>query len=241
MLDFARETSAMRYRELHGFTYGDPAHVIRADLGRGVEAFVCGVPPEHRLPLRAYHAGMFFKNARPDRLHRMPDAVRAHGGRLQSVLHVSRRRDGVALRALAAAVPPVARARLASRWTRISSAITTTKPSSPARSGSIASSDFGRRIRKSRSFCSPRNRSCAPNPAYRTPARASAPPVRRLDDLRNAWLAHPAIGTILKPAARPWRCASRRSRPRFDARRTRPTKPRSWRACGATQHCAAGY
>jgi hypothetical protein len=65
MLDFARGTSAMRYRELHGFTYGDPAHVIRADLGRGVEAFVCGVPPEHRLPLRAYHAGMFFKNAVP--------------------------------------------------------------------------------------------------------------------------------------------------------------------------------
>jgi hypothetical protein len=65
MLDFARETSAMRYRELHGFTYGDPAHVLRADLGRGVEAFVSGVPPEHRLPLRAYHAGMFFKNGVP--------------------------------------------------------------------------------------------------------------------------------------------------------------------------------
>jgi hypothetical protein len=65
MLDFARETSAMRYRELHGFTYGDPAHVVRADLGRGVEAFISGVPPENRLPLRAYHAGMFFKNAVP--------------------------------------------------------------------------------------------------------------------------------------------------------------------------------
>ncbi len=65
LLDFARETSAMRYRELHGFTYGDPAHVVRADLGRGVEVFVSGVPPEHRLPLRAYHAGMFFKNGVP--------------------------------------------------------------------------------------------------------------------------------------------------------------------------------
>jgi hypothetical protein len=65
LLDFARETSAMRYRELHGFTYGDPARVVRADLGRGVEAFVCGVPPEYRLPLRAYHAGMFFKNGVP--------------------------------------------------------------------------------------------------------------------------------------------------------------------------------
>ena len=65
MLDFARETSAMRYRELHGFTFGDPAHVISAQLGRGVQVFVSGVPPEHRLPLRAYHAGMFFKNAVP--------------------------------------------------------------------------------------------------------------------------------------------------------------------------------
>ncbi|HYL34482.1 MAG TPA: hypothetical protein VEV17_01070 [Bryobacteraceae bacterium] len=65
MLDLARETSAMRYRELHGFTYGDPAQVVRASFGRGVEVFVSGVPAEHRLPLRAYHAGMFFKNAVP--------------------------------------------------------------------------------------------------------------------------------------------------------------------------------
>ena len=65
LLDFARETSAMRYRELHGFTYGDSARVLRAELGRGVEVFVCGVPPEHRLPFRAYHAGMFFKNSVP--------------------------------------------------------------------------------------------------------------------------------------------------------------------------------
>jgi len=64
-LDLARETSAMRYRELHGFTYGDPERVIHAQVGRGVEVFVCGVPREHRLPLRAYHAGMFFKNAVP--------------------------------------------------------------------------------------------------------------------------------------------------------------------------------
>jgi hypothetical protein len=65
ILDFMRETSAMRYRELHGFTYGDPAHLVRTDLGRGIEVFVCGVPREHRLPLRAYHAGMFFKNGVP--------------------------------------------------------------------------------------------------------------------------------------------------------------------------------
>jgi len=65
ILDFARETSAVRYRELHGFTFGDPAHVVRAAFGRGVEVYVFGVSREHRLPLRAYHAGMFFKNSVP--------------------------------------------------------------------------------------------------------------------------------------------------------------------------------
>jgi len=65
MLDLFRATSATRYRELHGFTYGDARNMLRADLGRGVEFYVCGVPREHRLPLRAYHAGMFFKNAVP--------------------------------------------------------------------------------------------------------------------------------------------------------------------------------
>jgi hypothetical protein len=65
MLDLARDTSAMRFRELHGFTYGDPSNVFRADLGRGAEVFVAEVLPDHRLPVRTYHAGMFFKNAVP--------------------------------------------------------------------------------------------------------------------------------------------------------------------------------
>ena len=64
-LDLARETSAVRYRELHGFTYGDPLRVVKADLGRGTEAFVVGVRAEHRLPLRAYHAAIIFKNGVP--------------------------------------------------------------------------------------------------------------------------------------------------------------------------------
>lgn len=65
VLDLARETSAVRYRELHGFTFGDVTNVHKANLGRGTEAFVFGVPPEHRLPLRAYHAAIIFKNAVP--------------------------------------------------------------------------------------------------------------------------------------------------------------------------------
>jgi hypothetical protein len=65
LLDFILETSAVRYRELHGFTWPDRKHVWWADGGRGVEMCLFGVPPERRLPLRAYHAGMFFKNGVP--------------------------------------------------------------------------------------------------------------------------------------------------------------------------------
>ncbi|MFB3778829.1 MAG: hypothetical protein ACE141_14520 [Bryobacteraceae bacterium] len=64
-LNMALASSAARYRELHGFTYGDPARVLHAQAGRGVEIFFCGVPPEWRLPLRAYHAAMIFKNGVP--------------------------------------------------------------------------------------------------------------------------------------------------------------------------------
>ena len=65
ILDIARETSAVRYRELHGFTYGDAGRVIKAEFGRGTVVYVVGVPPENRLPLRAYHAAMMFKNGVP--------------------------------------------------------------------------------------------------------------------------------------------------------------------------------
>ena len=62
ILEMARETSTVRYRELYGFTHGDPRQVFQAELGRGVDLFVIGLPPNRRLPLRAYHAAMIFKN-----------------------------------------------------------------------------------------------------------------------------------------------------------------------------------
>ncbi len=65
IIDLARETSAVRYRELHGFTFGDVRRVLKADFGRGTIVYVMGVPPENRLPLRAYHAAMMFKNGVP--------------------------------------------------------------------------------------------------------------------------------------------------------------------------------
>jgi len=65
MLDLILDTSAMRFRELYGFSHPDEANVFSADAGRGVEIVFFGVPPRWRLPLRAYHAGMFFKNGVP--------------------------------------------------------------------------------------------------------------------------------------------------------------------------------
>ncbi|HEY3579462.1 MAG TPA: hypothetical protein VGK82_02925, partial [Pyrinomonadaceae bacterium] len=64
-LDLAREASTIRYRELYGFTHGDTARVYHADLGRGVQLFLTGLPPAKRLPLRAYHAAMIYKNGVP--------------------------------------------------------------------------------------------------------------------------------------------------------------------------------
>jgi hypothetical protein len=65
ILSKIRDTSAIRYRELHGFTYGDPGSVVHARVGRGVEFFFNGVGAEHRLPLRAYHSAFMLKNGVP--------------------------------------------------------------------------------------------------------------------------------------------------------------------------------
>jgi hypothetical protein len=65
LLDLAREASTVRYRELYGFTHGDPRKVLHANIGRGVDIFIAGLPRDKRLPLRAYHAAMIFKNGVP--------------------------------------------------------------------------------------------------------------------------------------------------------------------------------
>ncbi len=59
------DASATRYRELYGFQHPDEAHVYHADFGRGVDLYFFGVSRERRLPVRAYHSGMFFKNGVP--------------------------------------------------------------------------------------------------------------------------------------------------------------------------------
>ncbi|MBI3650139.1 MAG: hypothetical protein HY231_03745 [Acidobacteria bacterium] len=61
-LDLARASSASRYRELYGFTHGEAGRVTKTNLGRGVEALLYELPPPCRLPWRAYHCAMMFKN-----------------------------------------------------------------------------------------------------------------------------------------------------------------------------------
>jgi hypothetical protein len=65
MLDMCRQAVTVRYRELYGTTRGDPEQVYEAMPGRGVQIFVWGLPPDRRLPLRAYHAGFTLKNGIP--------------------------------------------------------------------------------------------------------------------------------------------------------------------------------
>jgi len=65
VIALARETSALRFRELHGFNYGDAASMMEVDAGRGVRLFVWGLRAEHRLPLRTYHAATIWKNGVP--------------------------------------------------------------------------------------------------------------------------------------------------------------------------------
>jgi len=65
VLDAIVDASASRYRELYGFLHPDAERVYRAALGRGVDLYFFGVSPKHRLPRRAYHSGMYFKNDVP--------------------------------------------------------------------------------------------------------------------------------------------------------------------------------
>lgn len=65
LVSLGRDMMTVRYRELYGFTYGDPRDVVRAAADRGVEFILWGLPPERRLPLLAYHAVLILKNGVP--------------------------------------------------------------------------------------------------------------------------------------------------------------------------------
>ena len=65
IMELIREVMLVRYRELYGTTLGDPRSVVRANVGRGVSIYLWNLPPERRLPLRAYVAGLTLKNGVP--------------------------------------------------------------------------------------------------------------------------------------------------------------------------------
>jgi len=65
VMDKIREVMLVRYRELYGTTLGDPASVVRADVGHGLSIYLWNLPPDRRLPLRAYLAGLTLKNGVP--------------------------------------------------------------------------------------------------------------------------------------------------------------------------------
>jgi len=70
VMDMIREVMLVRYRELYGTTLGNAASVVRAELGtheagRGVTIYLWNLPPDRRLPLRAYVAGLTLKNGVP--------------------------------------------------------------------------------------------------------------------------------------------------------------------------------
>lgn len=59
------DASAVRYRELYGFLWPDLARIEHAEPGRGIDVFLFAPAPRHRLPVREYLCGMFFKNGVP--------------------------------------------------------------------------------------------------------------------------------------------------------------------------------
>jgi hypothetical protein len=73
IMDMIREVMLVRYRELYGTTLGDPSSVVRekvraevrSDVARGVSVYLWNLPPDRRLPLRAYVAGLTLKNGVP--------------------------------------------------------------------------------------------------------------------------------------------------------------------------------
>jgi hypothetical protein len=65
IMDLIREVMLVRYRELYGTTLGDPRSVVRADVGRGVTIYLWNLPPDRRVSLRAYVAGLTLKNGVP--------------------------------------------------------------------------------------------------------------------------------------------------------------------------------
>jgi hypothetical protein len=64
-LDLMKQTLGVRYRELYGTSNADPGWIVHSNVRRGADIYFCGLPPDKRLPLRAYLAGITLKNGVP--------------------------------------------------------------------------------------------------------------------------------------------------------------------------------
>ena len=64
IINMGREVLTVRYRGLYGMTFGAPP-VYVAEVGRGTQIFIWGVPPSRRFPLRTYASGFTLKNGVP--------------------------------------------------------------------------------------------------------------------------------------------------------------------------------
>jgi hypothetical protein len=64
IINMGREVLTVRYRGLYGMTHGAPP-VYVADVGRGTQIFLWGLPSDRRFPLRAYCSGFTLKNGVP--------------------------------------------------------------------------------------------------------------------------------------------------------------------------------
>jgi hypothetical protein len=64
IINMGREVLTVRYRGLYGMTFGAPP-VYLADVGRGTQVFIWGLPPSRRFPLRTYASGFTLKNGVP--------------------------------------------------------------------------------------------------------------------------------------------------------------------------------
>lgn len=54
-----------RHRELYPATYANPAEVYITSPGRGLEVYIIGMEPEHRMPLESNYGALLIKNGVP--------------------------------------------------------------------------------------------------------------------------------------------------------------------------------
>ena len=126
-------------------------------LGRGVELFLIGLPAEKRLPLRAYHAATIYKNGVPIGYFEGLSLFERMESGFNFITRFAMVKRRGCMRALSTSCA-TSRVSRRSRSILIRSDMRMKKESSQARSGFIASSDFGPCAERCWSWSRKRNR-----------------------------------------------------------------------------------